>query len=61
MQILVANLGSTSFKFRLLDMEQNGQEIARGAYERIGQAEKPTRKPGMGTNGSNTTVLPAMA
>ncbi|MCC6422472.1 MAG: acetate/propionate family kinase [Phycisphaerales bacterium] len=38
MQILVANLGSTSFKFRLLDMEQNGQEIARGAYERIGQA-----------------------
>lgn len=38
MLILVANLGSTSFKFKLLDMEQNGSEIARGGYERIGQA-----------------------
>lgn len=38
MLILVANLGSTSFKFKLLDMEQGGQEIARGAYERIGQS-----------------------
>ena len=35
MKVLVANLGSTSFKFRLFDM--NGEtELARGAIERIG-------------------------
>src|SRR5450432_2586527 len=38
MLILVANLGSTSFKFKLMDMSKNGEEIARGGYERIGQA-----------------------
>src|SRR3954471_8931122 len=41
MLILVANLGSTSFKFKLLDMGQDGKEIARGGYERIGQAGSP--------------------
>ena len=35
MKILVANLGSTSFKYRLFDM--NGeQQLARGGVERIG-------------------------
>src|SRR2546423_327477 len=43
MLILVANLGSTSFKFKLLDMEMNGQELARGGYERIGQSGSPYR------------------
>jgi acetate kinase len=38
MRVLVANLGSTSFKFKLLDMERNGEVVARGGYERIGQA-----------------------
>src|SRR5437868_7589213 len=38
MNVLVANLGSTSFKFKLLDMGSNGKELARGGYERIGQA-----------------------
>src|SRR3954447_13054040 len=38
MLVLVANLGSTSFKFKLLDMGRNGEEVARGGYERIGQA-----------------------
>src|SRR5882672_7362706 len=38
MLVLVANLGSTSFKFKLLNMERNGETIARGGYERIGQA-----------------------
>jgi acetate kinase len=38
MQILVANLGSTSFKFKVLDSDQNFAETARGGYERIGQA-----------------------
>lgn len=38
MKILVANLGSTSFKYRLFDM--NGeQQLARGGTERIGSAE----------------------
>lgn len=41
MKVLVANLGSTSFKFKLLDMEQDGREIARGGYERIGQSGAP--------------------
>src|SRR5215213_4378716 len=41
MLVLVANLGSTSFKFKLLDMGLNGQEVARGGYERIGQAGSP--------------------
>ena len=37
MLVLVANLGSTSFKFKLLDMQRDGEVIARGGYERIGQ------------------------
>jgi acetate kinase len=37
MLILVANLGSTSFKFRVLDSTDNFNEVARGGYERIGQ------------------------
>ncbi|WZO96570.1 acetate/propionate family kinase [Isosphaeraceae bacterium EP7] len=38
MKILVANLGSTSFKYRLYDLTEGGDEIllARGAVERIG-------------------------
>lgn len=46
MLILVANLGSTSFKFKLLDMESDGREVARGGYERIGQADSPYRTHG---------------
>jgi acetate kinase len=40
MLVFVANLGSTSFKFKLLDMSsgKNGEVVARGGYERIGQA-----------------------
>ncbi len=38
MIVLVANLGSTSFKFKLLDTGANGAELARGGYERIGQS-----------------------
>jgi acetate kinase len=41
MLILVANLGSTSFKFRVMDMTQDGKEVARGGYERIGQPGEP--------------------
>jgi acetate kinase len=38
MKILVANLGSTSFKYRLFDMSDERQ-IARGGVERIGSSE----------------------
>ena len=40
MKILVANLGSTSFKYRLFDMESETQ-LARGGVERIGEAISP--------------------
>mgnify|MGYP000738906655 CR=1 FL=1 len=38
MKILVANLGSTSFKYRLFDM-QGERQLARGGIERIGSPE----------------------
>lgn len=38
MKILVANLGSTSFKYQLLDMDDESQ-LARGGIERIGSPE----------------------
>ena len=40
MKVLVANLGSTSFKYRLFDM-QDERQLARGGIERIGAAESP--------------------
>jgi acetate kinase len=44
MKVLVANLGSTSFKYRLFDLpetagEEGGMELARGGVERIGATE----------------------
>ncbi|REK18598.1 MAG: acetate/propionate family kinase [Planctomycetota bacterium] len=38
MKVLVANLGSTSFKYRLFDMTDERQ-LARGGIDRIGSAE----------------------
>lgn len=38
MKILVANLGSTSFKYRLFDVDSEAQ-LARGGIDRIGQKE----------------------
>src|SRR5689334_4541700 len=38
MNVLVANLGSTSFKYKLMDMDADGEVVARGGYERIGQS-----------------------
>src|SRR3954468_3051563 len=46
MLVLVANLGSTSFKFKLLDMNANGEELARGGDERIGQKDSPLKTHG---------------
>ena len=40
MKILVANLGSTSFKYRLYDLGDGAERLlARGAVERIGSAD----------------------
>lgn len=42
MKILVANLGSTSFKYRLFDLSDPSEPVlARGAVERIGAASSP--------------------
>src|SRR3954469_12677189 len=41
MLVLVANLGSTSFKYKLLDMDADGDVLAKGGYERIGQPGSP--------------------
>lgn len=42
MKILVANLGSTSFKYRLFDLADPTEPVlARGAVERIGAASSP--------------------
>jgi acetate kinase len=38
MKVLVANLGSTSFKYRLFDMS-NESQLARGGIDRIGQVQ----------------------
>ena len=37
MIVLVANLGSTSFKYKLFDMSKSEQVLAEGAADRIGQ------------------------
>src|SRR5260370_29418950 len=39
-KILVANIGSTSFKFRLIEMPAE-RVLAKGGVERIGSAESP--------------------
>lgn len=38
MKVLVANLGSTSFKYRLFDLSDES-ELARGGIDRVGEAE----------------------
>ncbi len=48
MKVLVANLGSTSFKYRLFDMDDPAEPVlARGAIERIGSpnAKVVTKSP----------------
>lgn len=40
MKVLVANLGSTSFKYRLFDLDgRSERQLARGGIDRIGQPE----------------------
>ena len=61
MKILVANLGSTSFKYRLFDLpetagREGGAELARGGVERIGAAESRVYASAGGS--SFETVMP---
>jgi acetate kinase len=52
MKVLVANLGSTSFKYRLFDMADE-QLLARGGVERIGSDKSPC-KATAGSKGEET-------
>jgi len=59
MKVLVANLGSTSFKYRLFDLPAawgavDGRELARGGVERIGAAESRVYATAQGAAGPTT-------
>jgi len=57
MKILVANLGSTSFKYRLFDMSDQRQ-LARGSVERIGDAESRSEVEIGGETYENISPIP---
>jgi len=57
MKVLVANLGSTSFKYRLFDMADERQ-LARGGIERIGAKESPSFVDIGGQRQDATTYVP---
>jgi acetate kinase len=57
MNILVANLGSTSFKYRLFDMRDERQ-LARGGVERIGAAASPCSAEIGGRRSEQTIAAP---
>lgn len=57
MKILVANLGSTSFKYRLFDMESETQ-LAKGGIERIGAPESNCVAEIAGNTMERTAVIP---
>ena len=59
MIVLVANLGSTSFKYKLFDMAANEAVLAQGAADRIGLASSTwTFSPTDGEKASGSAVLP---
>jgi acetate kinase len=51
MIVLVANIGSTSFKFRLFDMADE-RELARGGVDRIGKSDAVVKVAGQSWTGS---------
>ena len=57
MKILVANLGSTSFKYSLYDMETETL-LARGKVQRIGDAESPCEVTIGGKTATVTVPVP---
>ena len=60
MKILVANLGSTSFKYRLFDMDGQRQ-LARGGIERIGSPESRCTVADSGEIGGNKREMTVRA
>ncbi len=63
MKILVSNLGSTSFKYRLFDLPEmagaeGGTELARGGVERIGAAESRVYAAAGGRAWESTMPVP---
>ena len=59
MLVLVANLGSTSFKYKLFDMSSNECVLAEGTADRIGQGNSAwSMVPTGGTKFTGTTDLP---
>ncbi|QDU56781.1 acetate/propionate family kinase [Aeoliella mucimassa] len=57
MKVLIANLGSTSFKYRLFDMDDERQ-LARGGVERIGAEQSSAFVEIDGTRRDLTIVAP---
>jgi len=57
MKVLVANLGSTSFKYRLFDLPAETQ-LARGGIDRIGQAQSACFVEIAGRREEATTAIP---
>src|SRR6516164_7068514 len=57
MKILVANLGSTSFKYGLFDMTDERQ-LARGSVERIGSAASRALVEIAGRRAEQTVAVP---
>ena len=59
MKVLVANLGSTSFKYRLFDLDGAAEALlARGGIDRIGQSESRCIVEIGGTNSETTAHVP---
>ena len=56
MKVLVANLGSTSFKFRLYDLDGEHQ-LARGAIDRIGEESSRVSIEIASDDGSESVVV----
>jgi acetate kinase len=57
-KILIANIGSTSFKFRLIEMPSE-RVLAKGGVERIGSAESPWKaQMGAAPEQQGTAALP---
>src|SRR5439155_15269532 len=57
MKILVANLGSTSFKYRLFNMEDE-RILARGGVERIGSEQARAYAEAGAARGDTTLAIP---
>lgn len=59
MKVLVANLGSTSFKYRLFDITgSDAEQMARGGIDRIGQSESRCVVEVQGTQSEATAHVP---